>query len=164
MGKSVKFPQHTDDNVSSQTIRCCLPQTLFQSAFDKVHEYCDAGLPVSQKNFIHPYYNPLLQKNRHFSFMTLLIAKCLNTKDEIKQSCNLTILKMVSVFNHSISMDSIGPVNPASDGNYYIYVIIDRVNNYFAIVPTFKKQLLRCNFLNSPVDLESCSSSTSDYR
>ena len=35
-------------------------------------------------------------------------------------------------------MPSKGPINPVSDGNHYLYVLVDQFSNYFVTVPTPK--------------------------
>ena len=43
--------------------------------------------------------------------------------------------KMSTFFNHSSSMDTKDPINLASAGNHYIYVIVDHFSNYNVTVP-----------------------------
>ena len=50
----------------------------------------------------------------------------------------LPFSKMAPYFNYIISMDTKGPINPASEGHHYIYVIVDHFSNYIATVPAQK--------------------------
>ena len=50
----------------------------------------------------------------------------------------LTFSKLSTFWNHSISMDTKGPLNPAFEDNHYIHVIVDHFRNYIVIVPTPK--------------------------
>ena len=42
-------------------------------------------------------------------------------------------------FNHRISMDTKGPISPSSDGNSYVYVIVDAFTHYVVLHPSHKK-------------------------
>ena len=53
----------------------------------------------------------------------------------------LPFSKMAPYFNYIISMDTKGPINPASEGHHYIYVIVDHFSNYIATVPAQKIML-----------------------
>ena len=61
-------------------------------------------------------------------------------KYKTKQSCTLTILETVHLFNHTFSIDTKGPLNPASEKNHYLYVTFDQFSNYIVTVPTPKNR------------------------
>ena len=48
----------------------------------------------------------------------------------------LPLSKPSPIFSFSFSMDTEGLLNIASDGNHYIYKIVDHFNNYNVTVPT----------------------------
>ena len=48
------------------------------------------------------------------------------------------MLETVTFSNHSISMHTECPINRASEGNHYIYVIVDHFKNYIITVPSPK--------------------------
>ena len=75
-----KLPQYTDDNVSSQISRLCLPLNLFCFAFYKFHENSQAGLHIAQYKLIHSFLFHICKKGYQFSFMIVLIAKCISTR------------------------------------------------------------------------------------
>ena len=50
----------------------------------------------------------------------------------------LPIMKLSTFLNHSISIDTKGPLNPASDGSHYTNVFVDPFSNYVVTVPTPK--------------------------
>ena len=54
----------------------------------------------------------------------------------------LPFSKLLNLPNHSTSMDTECPLNPASEGNHYICVIVDQFSKYIATVPTPKKKTL----------------------
>ena len=57
---------------------------------------------------------------------------------EQNKIATLPFSKLSTFFNHSFSIDTKGPLNPASDGNHYFYVIVDHFSNYLVTVPTPK--------------------------
>ena len=52
----------------------------------------------------------------------------------------LQFSKLSTFHNHSISMDTKGPINPASEGRQNNYVIVDHFSNYIIIVLTTEKK------------------------
>ena len=48
-------------------------------------------------------------------------------------------LEVSPYFNHRISMDTKGPNSPSSDGNSYVYVIVDAFTDYVVLHPSPKK-------------------------
>ena len=51
-------------------------------------------------------------------------------------------LKTVSVINHSLSTDTKGPLDPATEIKPYIYVTVDLFNNYIVTVSTLKENVI----------------------
>ena len=47
-------------------------------------------------------------------------------------------LEVSPYFNHRISMDTKGPISPPSDGNSYIYVIVEAFTHYVVLHPSPK--------------------------
>ena len=41
-------------------------------------------------------------------------------------------------FNHRFSMDTKGPISPSSDGNSYVYVIVDAFTHYVVLHPSLQ--------------------------
>ena len=54
--------------------------------------------------------------------------------------CSTTapFLEASPYFNHRISMDTKGPISPASDGSSYVYVIVDAFTHYVVLHPSPK--------------------------
>ena len=59
----------------------------------------------------------------------------------------LPISNLSTRFNHSLSMDSKGQLNPATKGSHFFDVIVDHFGIYVVTVPTSKKNGPYC--LNS---------------
>ena len=53
----------------------------------------------------------------------------------------LPLIRLSSVLNHSFSMDSKGPKNPASEGNVHVHKVVVQFSNYIVTVPTPKEKL-----------------------
>ena len=47
-------------------------------------------------------------------------------------------LEISPYFNHRISVDTKGPISPSSDGNSYVFVIVDAFTHYVALYPSLK--------------------------
>ena len=47
-------------------------------------------------------------------------------------------LKVSPLFNHRISMDTKSPISPYSDGNSYVYVIVDGFTHSVVVHPSPK--------------------------
>ena len=47
-------------------------------------------------------------------------------------------LEVSPYFNHGITMDTKGPISPPSDGNSYIYVIVEAFTHYVVLYPSPK--------------------------
>ena len=85
-----KFPPYTDDIFSSEEFRLCLPQTMFQSALDKVHSKSLAGLHFAEWNINQSFLLYIIEKDYQSSFINVLNANWINTKTWINtnlQSC-----------------------------------------------------------------------------
>ena len=48
-------------------------------------------------------------------------------------------LEVSPYFNHRISFDTKGPISPSSDGNSYVYVIVDAFTDYVVLHPSSSK-------------------------
>ena len=143
--------QYTDSNLSSQSSRLCLWLTLFPSAFDKVHEHFHAGLHIAQYIFNQYIVFHVYQNGYQFSFLTIDCQKHKYKSMKQNKAAILPFSKLSTFPNHSISMDTKGPINPASEGNHYFCVIFDLFSNYIVTVPTPKNNAYYAvNSLNHP--------------
>ena len=134
---------HSKINTANQKLllltsnRICLPFKLFPSAFLKTHSHGHAGEKLSLKLFNQYYYIPHLPL-----WFSIFIHDCLHcqTNKHISSKPNvapsLPFYENATHFNYRISMDTKGPINPTSNGNQYIYVIIDAFSHYIVTVPT----------------------------
>ena len=122
-------------NIHRKSIqRICLPLTLLLSAFYENH--CidlvgHTGLEKTKQNIMDKYH--FLNLN---IWIKILIADCIqcqtnkvfaNTKTKSKQE-QLATTK--TYFNEMILIDTKGPINPTSEGNNYIFVIVDAFSHY----------------------------------
>ena len=71
--------------------------------------------------------------------MIELIEKCTKTKIRNKAKLQYTIHKTVDIFVYSTSVDTKGPLNPASERNHNIYIIVYQFSSYTVTEPTPKK-------------------------
>ena len=85
--------------------------------------------------------------NYYFPNIITLIAiltqdclKCQTTKSmpNLLMVPQQQFLEVSSYFNHRISMDTKGPFSPSSDGNSYVYVIVDPFTHYVVFHPSPK--------------------------
>ena len=107
----------------------CLPLTLLLSAFYENHcfdQVGHTGLEKTKRSIMEKYYFPNIK-----TWVKILIADCIqcqrnkifaNTKTKSKQE-QLATTK--TYFNEMIMIDKKGPINPTSEGNNYMFVIID---------------------------------------
>ena len=120
-------------NIHRKSIqRICLPLTLLLSALYENH--CidlvgHTGLEKTKQKIMDKYHFPNL-------WIKILIADCIqcqtnkvfaNTKTKSKQE-QLATTK--TYFNEMILIDTKGPINPTSEGNNYIFVIVDAFSHY----------------------------------
>ena len=47
-------------------------------------------------------------------------------------------LEVSPYFNYRISMNTRGPISPSSDGNSFVYVIVDAITHYVVLPPSPK--------------------------
>ena len=161
-----KFPQYTDDNLSSHKSCFCL---TFQSAFDKDHEYSHAGLCIAKHNLDQSFCVTILQK-----WLSTFINYCTGFqmhKYRNMEQTRVAILpfsKRSTYYRHPNSANSQGPLNPAPETNQYIYVfliILAIICNYFVkLYQLQKKDSLHCELDNSPPDFKDCSAAVSKCR
>ena len=125
-------------NIHKKSIqRICLPITLLLSAFYENH--CidlvgHTGLENTKRNIVDKYYFPNLN-----TWTRVLLADCIqcqtnemfaDTKTKSKQEQLATTNPH---FNEMIMVDTKGPINPTSEGNNYIFVIVDAFSRYVTI-------------------------------
>ena len=126
-------------NIHKKSIqRICLPLTLLLSTFYENH--CidlvgDTGLEKTKRNIMGKYYFSNLT-----TWIKILIADCIqcqtnkvfaNAKLKSKQE-QLAPTKIY--FNETIMIDTKGPIYPTSEGNNYIFVIVDAFSHYVTIM------------------------------
>ena len=118
--------------------RICLPLTLLLSSFYENH--CidlvgHTGIEKTKRNIMDKYYFPNLN-----TWLKILIADCkqcqtnkvfANTKTKSKQEQLATIK---THFNEIIMIDTKRPINPTSEGNNYIFIIVDAFSHYVTIM------------------------------
>ena len=120
-------------------IRACLPLTVLLSAFHENH--CidlvgHKGLEKTKRNIMEKYYFPNIN-----IWIKILIADCIqcqtnkmfaNTKTTKSKQEQLATTK--TYFNEVITIDTKGPINPTSEGNNCIFVIVDAFSHYVTII------------------------------
>ena len=126
-------------NVHKKSIqRICLPLTLLQCTFYENH--CidlvgHTGLEKTKRNIMEKYYFPNLT-----TWIKILIADCIqcqtnkvfaNTKLKSKKE---QLAPTKTNFNEMIMIDTKGPIYPTSEGNNYIFVIVDAFSHYVTIM------------------------------
>ena len=118
-----------------------LPLSLLLVIFNKAHSHDLSGHPGREKThaeITENYYFP----NIH-TWIAILTQDCLNCQTS-KSMPNLLMapqqpfLEVSPYFNHRISMDTKSPISQSSDGNSYVYVIVDAYNHYVVIHPSPK--------------------------
>ena len=91
--------------------------------------------PKKQRNIMDKYYFPNLT-----IWIKILIADCIqcqtnkvfaNTKTKSKQE---QLAPTKTYFNEMIMIDTKGPIQPTSEGNNYIFVIVDAFSPYVTIM------------------------------
>ena len=116
--------------------RTCLPVALFYAAFDKTHSRDLSG--EFFKNIFNQFYYiqplPLLisiyfhdciecQTNKHFPIKPKIL------------SLFLPFYENATHFNYRITMDTEILISPSSQGNSYIFVIIDAFSHFLVTNP-----------------------------
>ena len=118
--------------------RICLLLTLLLCTFYNNH--CidlvgHTGLEKTKRNIMDKYYFPNLT-----IWIKILIADCIqcqtnkvfaNTKTKSKQE---QLAPTKTYFNEMIMIDTKGPIHRRSEGNNYIFVIVDAISHYVTIM------------------------------
>ena len=125
--------------IKKQTIqRICLPLTLLLCVFYENHcvdTVGHTGLEKTKRNIMEKYYFPNLT-----TWIKILIADCIqcqtnkvfaNTKTKSKQE---QLAPTKTYFNEMIMIDTKGPIHPTSEGNNFIFVIVDAFSHYVTIM------------------------------
>ena len=126
-------------NIHKKSIqRICLPLTLLLCTF--YDNICIdlvgyTGLEKTKRNIMDKYFFPNL-----ITWIKILIADCIqcqankvfaNTKTKSKQE---QLAPTKTYFNEIIMIDTKGPIHPTSEGNNYIFVIVDAFSHYVTIM------------------------------
>ena len=98
-----KIRQNTDDNLSPQDSRLCIPLALLHSAFDKLHEQPHSVLHIPQGNFNQWIHILNLKNAYHFSFMFVLTAKWINIKSWDKTNLQFYFFPNFHIFRTIVS-------------------------------------------------------------
>ena len=118
--------------------RICLPLTLLLCVFYEIHctdTVGHTGLEKTKRNIMEKYYFPNLT-----TWIKILIADCIqcqtnkvfaNTKTKSKKE---QLAPTKSYFNEMIMIDTKGPIHPPSEGNNFIFVIVDAFSYYVTIM------------------------------
>ena len=118
----------------------CLPIKLLLLAFYQAHHHNLSGhygLDRTYNNFSSQYYFPSLRK-----WLRLLIYDCIpcqtqkSSRMDINTATQIPFASTANNFNHRISMDTKGPIFPASKDNHYIFVICDAFSHFVVTQPT----------------------------
>ena len=125
--------------IKKQTIqRICLPLTLLLCVFYENHcvdTVGHTGLEKTKRNIMEKYYFPNLT-----TWIKILSADCIqcqtnkvfaNTKTKSKQE---QLAPTKTYFNEMIMIDTKGPIHPTSEGNNFIFVIVDAFSHYVTIM------------------------------
>ena len=143
----IDYPNLHDSN-PNQRDKICLPFKLFHAAFNKLHAHGHSGIKISIKAFNQFYFIPYLNK-----WMSIFIHDCIECQQnkhinqKIQTASIQTFSEKASYFNNRISMDTKGPINPPSNQNSYIHVIVDAFSHFVVTVPI--KQNYAQNAVNS---------------
>ena len=154
-----KLLQYTEAKISSRNSLSCLPQTLFPSAFDKIHEGYQAGLHVAQYKFHQQNHTQFLRKR-----LSYFIHDCIDCQrhsyNNMKKNKTPTLQfsKRSIVFIRSLSLDTEGPLNFSSEGDHHVHVIVQQLSKYIVTAPTPKETLLPGKCISSPLDIKISSS------
>ena len=143
----IDYPNLHDSN-PNQRDKICLPFKLFHAAFNKLHAHGHSGIKISITIFNQFYFIPYLNK-----WMSIFIHDCIESQQnkhinqKIQTASIQTFSENASYFNYRISMDTKGPINPPSNQNSYIHVIVDAFSHFVVTVPI--KQNNAQNAVNS---------------
>ena len=126
-------------NINKKSIlRICLPLTLLIGAFYENH--CiglvgHTGLENTKRNIMEKYNFPNIN-----TWIKILIAGCIQyqtnkvfantkTKNKLEQ-----LATTKTYFNEMIMIDTKGSIHPTSEGNKYIFVIVDAFSHYVTLI------------------------------
>ena len=125
--------------IKKQTIqRIYLPLTLLLCVFYENHcvdTVGHTGLEKTKRNIMEKYYFPNLT-----TWIKILIADCIqcqtnkvfaNTKTKSNQE---QLAPTKTYFNEMIMINTKGPIHPTSEGNNFIFVIVDAFSHYVTIM------------------------------
>ena len=135
------------DSNPNQNDNICSPFKLFHAAFNKLHAH-GQGMKISIKDFNQFYFIPFLNR-----WMSVFIHDCIecqqhkHNNQKIQTATLQTFSENASFFNYRISMVTKGPINPPSNQNSYIHVIVDAFRHFVVTVPI--KQNNAQNAVNS---------------
>ena len=126
-------------NIHKKSIQqICLPLTLLLCTFYNNHCIVlvgHTGLEKAKRNIMDKYYFPNLT-----TWIKILKAECMqcqtnkvfaNTKMKSKQE---QLAPTKTYFNEMIMVDTKAPIHPTSEGNNYIFVIVDAFSHYVTIM------------------------------
>ena len=136
------------DSNPNQNDKICLPFKLFHAAFNKLHAHGHSGIKISIKAFIQFYFIPFSNK-----WMSKVFRDCIECQQnkqinqKIQTATIQTFSENASYFTYRISMDTKGILNPPSNQNSYIHVIVDAFSHIVVTVPV--KQNNAQNAVNS---------------
>ena len=119
----------------------CLPLSLLLVVFYAAHSHDLSGHPGREKThatITEIYYFPNIN-----TWIAMLTQDCLNCQTGKSIPNHLKapqqpFLEVSPYFSHRISMDTEGPISPSSDGNSYVYVIVDAFTHYVVLHPSPK--------------------------
>ena len=131
----IDYPNLHDSN-PNQRDKICLPFTLFHAAFNKLHAHGHSGTKISINAFNQFYFIPYLNK-----WMSIFIHDCIECQqnkhiDQKIQTASIQkFSENASYFNYRKSMDTKGPINPPSNQNSYLHVIVDAFSHFVVTIP-----------------------------
>ena len=126
----------------------CLPLSLLLVIFYKAHSHYLSGHPGCEKThatITENYFFPNIN-----TWIAILTHDCLNCQTNNSMP-NLSVaphqpfLEVSPYFNHRISMDTKGSISPSSDGNSFVYVIVDAFTHYVVLHPSPKNDATDAN-------------------
>ena len=109
---------------------------MFQTVFNKLHDHSHTGIKITHITFSQYYYIPYLEK-----WLSILIHDCLECQQnkhfnmKIQTAPTQPFSEHAPSFNHRISMDTKGLINPPSQHKSYIHVIVDAFSHFVVTVP-----------------------------
>ena len=125
----------------TNSLKICLPLSLSLTVFYNAHSHSLSSHPGREKTYAaikENYYFPKIK-----TWIAILTQDCLNCQTSksmpnILMAPQQPFLEVSPYFNHRISMDTKGPMSPSSDGNSFVYVIVDAFTHYAVLHPSHK--------------------------